>query len=299
MSNLRDSYRPDSGMALDSDSVKYDWVQALKNMQYQTERGAVPTVWSDPINRLETIFAVELFNTVTLATDAVFDSRTVTFETGHNFVVGNQFGIANVVNPLDPHLYIGTVLSVATNTITLDSPIDFEYKTTDFSFRGSDDVAVDGSSTTKMFIIQPPIGFNWDITRVMFSMIDSSTPDDSKFGGADALTNGLVLRLCRNYGTEYYNLANFKTNGDIANYAYDVSYTTRSGGQGSYGVRSRLTFSGPEKMGSVIRLRGGDNPQAGPQDQLQILVQDNLTVLDSFKILFQGHWVDVNWNGPV
>jgi len=288
-----------SGLAVDVEGEFYDWVAALKDMAYTTERGAVPTIWSDPINRIQSIFATDLILSVTLLGVPVVDEYTITLEPGHGTVAGDQIVIADNTTEEDPQLYLGFAVLVVGDIITLDTPINHAYPVASFAARTAINLAVNGSVTRRSFLVQPPIGFNWDITRMTISMETESSAGDSRFGDiVGGLTNGIVVRLCRDYGAEYYNIANWKTNGEIGQYTgVDLTYQERSLPQGSYGVRARWTFAGPSKMGAAIRLRGGSGtPQQGPQDQLEVLVQDNID-LTSLKILFQGHWVDVVWNG--
>ena len=48
-------------------------------------------------------------------------------------------------------------------------------------------------------------------------------------------------------------------------------------------MTSRRTFGGQNKNGIVIRLKGDDN------DELQAIIQDDLTDLDHFHVIAQGH----------
>ena len=301
MGERRDSMRAGSGWETQEDDSFFDvpaWRDEMLSRSPILERGAMPTIWSDPINRLQSIFAQDLATQVTLAAPTVIDTHTVDLESGHGFVVDDQQLVLTDINPEDPQLYLGKVINVVGDTITVDSPINHAYQIGSFGARTEIEMAVDGLTSRRAFLIQPPIGFQWDVTRILVNMICDGAPDDGKFGNIPSLTNGVVVRLCRNYGTEYYNLANWKSNSDIANWCYDVNYTERTVPQGSYGVRARWTLSGPEKMGAALRLRGGSGtPQQGPQDRLEFLIQDDLSALTSFKILVQGHWVDVVWNG--
>lgn len=54
-------------------------------------------------------------------------------------------------------------------------------------------------------------------------------------------------------------------------------------GQQQDGFTGRLTFGGQSKMGVVIRLNQGED--------LQMLVQDDLSTLDSLSIICEGHTV--------
>ena len=105
-------------------------------------------------------------------------------------------------------------------------------------------------------------------------------PDDSKFANiTGGLTNGLVFRRVDG---DTRNVFNVKTNGDIANICYDLAYADQ-GKNGLNGVRARISFAGQDKHGVALRL--------APGDALQFLVQDDLTSIDIFRIVAQGHIV--------
>ena len=112
----------------------------------------------------------------------------------------------------------------------------------------------------------------------MFQMTTDSAATYPDFGDiTDGLTKGLVIR--RVDGT-YYNILNVKTNSEIALVAFDYDALNSLNPSGVSGVKARLTFAGQNKMGVVQRI--------GPGEDLQILVQDDLSDLLSFNILFEG-----------
>ena len=79
------------------------------------------------------------------------------------------------------------------------------------------------------------------------------------------------------------NLFNARENGEFAREgAGDVTYPTRSGGGGAYGMRGRVTFNGQDKRGAVIRLFSDTS------DEFKGVVRDALQTLSSFRIKIQG-----------
>jgi hypothetical protein len=142
---------------------------------------------------------------------------------------------------------------------------------------GASDMSVDGSVTPVIFGIRNPtaqdIDFKVDITRIIFSMELSGTGDYDQFGNITALDNGL---LCRFVNGETRNIFNVKTNRDLDNLMYDFKFILAGGGAPN-GASGRFTF---EKLGSVVRLK--------PFEDLQFIVQDNLTGLNVFEVLAQG-----------
>jgi len=187
--------------------------------------------------------------------------------------------------------YQGQILSHVANgdnwDITLDTPLDYAYTTAGGCEEASIDLNVNGSVTKQVFEVSPKgldEGIKWDIVRFMVQINDASAMDDGKFGGATALTNGIVFRKVDGITK---NLFNAKTNGDLAAHMYDVAYVDNTvGPSGLYGLRGRRTFGGQSKNGVVIRL------SSETSDAFQIIVQDDLTVLDSFQIIAQGHIVE-------
>jgi hypothetical protein len=191
--------------------------------------------------------------------------------------------------PEEGRFFFADVLAVAgagPYTITVDTPADFAFEVGDSVLPTTRDMNVVGSlGTPSVFEVQGPGSgdLEIDVTRIIFTMTCTSLPDDGLFGNITALTNGIVIR--RKDGT-YRNFANVKSNGDFANLAYDISYSTRSVPAGSYGVRCRYTFAGQDKHGVAIRL--------GTDEALQILIQDDLTTgadILSFRAIVAGHVV--------
>ena len=109
------------------------------------------------------------------------------------------------------------------------------------------------------------------------TMTDQTAMDDAKFGGITALSNGLIFRIVNSFQKSIFN---FKTNGDFRQWGYDLDYASKAPA-GFYGVSSRITFGGKEKHGVVLSISG--------DDELQIIVQDDLTALDTLRISAQGN----------
>ena len=58
---------------------------------------------------------------------------------------------------------------------------------------GSDDMAVDGSTTPQDFVATPATGETWYITQVAIYLEDPGLMSSTNFGAISALTNGLEL----------------------------------------------------------------------------------------------------------
>lgn len=217
---------------------------------------------------------------VTLALPTEVDDISITLVGGHGTQVGEMICIKQ-----DMRCFQARVLSVDTNVIGLDSPLDYDFSTSAIAHRGSFNMVVDGSTTPVIFQISPTglqAGARVDITRLIGIIEDDSAMDSGKFGGITALTKGIVLR--KKNGT-YKNLFNAKSNGGIINQTFDVSYDEKAPA-GVYMFRFRKVFAGQSEMGVTIRLNADDD------DALQVIIQDDLSALTRFSIIAQGHIVE-------
>jgi len=149
---------------------------------------------------------------------------------------------------------------------------------------------VDGSSTPVEFYLSPAgltAGTEWDINRMIVTMVQDAAGDDARFGGfEDGLDVGVYHRV--EDGTNF-NIFNARVNGDFADQGYDIMYPTRSGKDGLYGTRSRITFNGRDKSGVVYRLAGdtGDKWLACVRDDLREVT----TGISRYRTMLQGQVV--------
>ena len=146
-------------------------------------------------------------------------------------------------------------------------------------------MAVNGSVTPVVFkhrLGTPSTPSETDITRMIITCTATSTIDLSKFGDLPALIRGIVFRKVN--GSKE-NIFNAKTNADIANIMYDFTvYDSSNPAQGLDGFTARLTFAGQSKLGVSLRVAQDEN--------LEMLIQDDLTGLDSLSVILEGHRVD-------
>lgn len=181
---------------------------------------------------------------------------------------------------------ITNVVSVSGDeyTITVSVPLDTSYSSSaGCSVQNVDIGGVNGSVTPIVFKIQPVPNSKWDLNRMMVAMVLSTAGDDGQFGNIATLTNGQYFR--KEDGETSQNLFLVKDNSDYRVEGYDVTYTTRSGGLGSYGMAVRITFNGQDKSGVVIRL-DGDNSES-----FTTVVRDDYTSIVKYRIKIQGHVV--------
>lgn len=245
--------------------------------------GGIPVNVQDQTSEPIDVLFAKANTPFTLAADTVASGITqptlnyqFTAVAGHGLAATDEIFLFDVAGNRE---FYAIVTNVAVNTITVDRPIDHVFlAATAVCFNVSTNMAVNGSVTQQIFSLNAgsaPI----DITRVIISMIDDTAMDDGKFGGISALSNGLVFRIVNGFQKTIFN---FKTNGEIAQFCYDVRYADKAPA-GLYGLTSRITFAGQDKHGVALRISG--------TDVLQWVIQDDLTALSSVQISAQGHYV--------
>lgn len=227
--------------------------------------------------------AKRILNSVVLSSPTVVGSRTISLVAGHGFIAGDIITLLESGIP-----YQGQVIISASESIIVDSPVSYVYTPGQvLSYRTSTNVNVDGSSTPVIFNCSP-IGIAWDVTHLTITLIASGDMDDSMFGNiVGGLTNGLVIRK-KVSDSLYYNLTgvSFKTNGDFEISGADTQYRDKAGG-GGYSFHANFQFGGQDGFGTVIRLDGTKDPI----EELQIIVQDNLSTLTCVQCAIIGHEV--------
>jgi hypothetical protein len=173
-----------------------------------------------------------------------------------------------------------TITDITALVVTLDRPIGNDYTVAAEIDEVTTNMAVVGTlANPEIFEIDPPPLTIWQLTRILFSITDATAPDDGKFGGMAALTNGLSLRATTEAGRTVV-FANWKNNGDMKLDMYDVSYTDKAPA-GNHGVNGRWTFTKSE----VVAELNGD---ASPIQKMEALVQDDLTDLITLIMKGQG-----------
>lgn len=218
--------------------------------------------------------------TTALTASVAIDGMIFSVVSATGFTVGEYL---TVYNEAGGRWYQGRIISISALDITVDTPIDFPYQSGDSISAGSTHLNVDGSVTPQVFSIRAPdpgIPIVGDITRLIFILETATDPDWPDFGDLAALTNGIVLR--KTDGT-YHNIFNIKSNAEIAAIMYDFEKIDKIAQLGTYGLKGRLTFGGQNKIGVVVRL--------DIDEDLELIIQDDLTSLLDFRVIAEGHVV--------
>ena len=226
-------------------------------------------------------FAQSIATPTTSSADTVAGAYTVTLTSTVGFVDGISVQLNSGAGDFFRAQQVG---APAGSVITLDTPIDKVFLSGSTVLGLSENMNVDGSVTPSTFQFGP-IGtsIEVDVTRLIGYIQDATVMDDGKFGGNGILTNGVVMQKYRDATSDSDHYWNAKTNGDLALIGYDFMYTPAAPG-GSYGARFRISYGGQSKHGVTIRLAASD--------YLTLIVHDDLTVLEEFKIMVQGHLVE-------
>ena len=247
--------------------------------------GSINTLVQDQYTpSLDLEFLQDTADPTTVAVATAIDDYVIAVTDATDIEVGNTITITNLENPVPEYrFYLATVLAKTGNDITVDSPLDYAFDAGSAVFISTTEMAVDGTLANpqafRIYGAEAESGVVMEITRINISIVSSAEPDDGKFGGIDALTNGIVLR--RKNG-DLRNMWNAKDNATLGILAgIDIVYTSRTVPQGSYGTKCRISYAGPAKRGVALRLE--------PGDYLEILIRDALSDLTSFKVAAQGH----------
>jgi len=223
-------------------------------------------------------------NTTLLTAIALAEQYDITVASTTGISIGSYI---RIISPATERLYVGFVLAVNGLVVTMDRYLDSDLPVDAIVDVCFTNMNVDGSVTPQIFGVRnsptsAQLSGTIDITRMMFGCRTTNAVDLSKFGDLPALIRGIQIR--RTDGITV-NIFNAKTNGELATLMYDFTiYDAQNSQQGQNGFLGRLTFGGPSKIGVVVRL--------GPGEDLEVIIQDDLSDLERFEIVLEGHVVE-------
>jgi len=179
--------------------------------------GAIPVNIQDQHTPTVIVPLSEVINTSILSGNTSIGDITINISDIDGFIDG---GFITIADPINQRYYIAHQIGDPVgNVITLDTPLDFDYIIGTQITTGSHNIAVDGSTITRIFSLRAgdsPISVpvTVDVTRIIFKGITDDVVDLSKFGDIDGgISNGLVLRRKDGF---YNNIFNVHDNGEIA-----------------------------------------------------------------------------------
>ena len=194
---------------------------------------------------------------ITLTSAISMDNEIINVSAGHGFTAAS--GEYIVIRNGDSFVQ-AKVTGVSTNAISIEIPVSVDIPITASVMRGNINMNVDGLST--------PIDFKYtsnccgseeaqipiDIGTVIITMQHgANVPDDGKFGGITALTNGMYFRK---ENGERINLGNYISNQSFKDVGADVEYTQKAPA-GTYATN--ITFDIERIFGQVVRVNPRTN----------------------------------------
>ncbi len=214
---------------------------------------------------------------LTLSADTVVDSYTISVTDGTQFSTNDLIKLEE--NGIYSKTFHAVVLSINVNELTLDRPVDSIYTAAGASIsRHNYNAKVNGSVTPVVFKVANTFDQDAYYTRGMFNIVCTDAALFNSFGDiAGGLTRGIQFRKKLKDGS-FVNLFNAKTNNRLQLIMYDVTFFDSTLPFNVNGLSGRLTF---EKLGSEIILE--------KDEELQMVVQDDLTGLISFELVVEGY----------
>lgn len=227
---------------------------------------------------VEGFFAEELAGTTVVSGGAV-DTRTITVAAGHGFV---GFSTAPGECIVFKGYYMGRVLTVSGDTLTVDMPFNISIPAGATVYRSSTNMLVDGSVIPHIFKFECVAGRKFDVRGVRVVFRSSSAMDYTKFGGATALTSPFVFRK-KMANDRYNDIAACRHNGEL-----ELVFSLKSSDRapsGEYGMLAEYPAS--ESRGVVFRLDGNKS------EELQFVIYADLRTGNTFlRAAAYGHVVE-------
>ena len=201
---------------------------------------------------------------ITLTAPVSIGNEVINVSAGHGFIAdageyitlfkGNVFTQAKVK-------------SVAANAITIVAPIASAYTVAGTTVvRGNIHMNVDGSGGDVEFRANlRDVAIPIDISKIVITMQHgANVPDDGKFGGLTALTNGVYFRK---ENASIFSLGNYTMNQDFKDTGGTVEYTTKAPAGTN---ATNIVFDIKATFGQVIRI----HPSLG--DIIKGIIRDDI-----------------------
>lgn len=242
------------------------------------QQGALPIIQDGRLNygiREPFYSPTEHDNEQILASPVAVDSFEITLTVDPATYVGKLIYLKEGLR-----FWTGHIVSFVANTVTVDIALDAPFTTDAYVDIGIDDMAVNGSITPVVFTMKPLPKHKWIVQECLYHMMDASAFHDDKFGSLGALTKGLAFKQHTNI---FLNAALIKQNRDFAFITDKYQYTNQGNPSGVFGLLVSGVFLETGKGGAVLLNAEIRN------DRLEIIVQDNLTGLDSIKAFARGY----------
>ncbi|MEJ2043710.1 MAG: hypothetical protein P8X74_03560 [Reinekea sp.] len=244
--------------------------------------GGVPVNIQDQTTKPVILNFNNVTNSTTLKADATKGAKTIDLASTTGSADGKYIII---FDPSSLNFSFYTQIgAAAVDTITLDSPLDFDYPAGSYVDLANIDMSVNGDVTPVTFGLRgagspPGVDLSVHITGINFFCIAATAVDLTKFADIAALTKGLILR--KRDGT-FQNIVNIKNNAMISAFSERFTITQATNPvQGEDGFYGSARFAGQDNLGVAINLNIGED--------LEFIVQDDLTGITYLSISATGH----------
>lgn len=255
--------------------------QLIENSYDKQNGGIDVNIQSQTSPLFQYLLMNEIKTDITLTAPIEVDDEVINVSAGHGFTAAS--GEFMVCRNGDSFFQL-KVISVSTNAITIESPVDIAYPILGTSIiRGNVNMNVDGSTTAVDFkytfnndaLATVPV----DIQSVIFSFQSGAVaPDDGTFGGIAAITKGLLFRKING---ENIGLGNYTSNQEFRDVGAIVEYTEKAPA-GTYATNIRINID--QSFGQVIRLDPSE------PDSILARVRDDIDALDKFTMSILGSY---------
>ena len=250
--------------------------QGIENMlAFDKTNNAISVLPQDPEYIGFNLYLCNILAETTLATLAVVNAKSVTVTSGTGALVGDCINIRQGTK-----IFQSIITVVSGNVITFASPLDNAFTVGALICFAEWNLSANGSVTPKVYKVCPPPNARFHIASISITMTDAAVMHEGLFGNIARLTKGIIGRRTDGQISNYFLISNnvgFFQNG------YETYYPAKAP-SGVYSFNARKKFM--EIHGNVIALEGIT------ADELQIIVQDDLTGIDEFTVTVQGHIVE-------
>lgn len=236
-------------------------------------------VHQNPINH----YFYQSLATYTLSVPIAAQDISMTLTSVTGIVAGSRLHLTDSSTQNHDHDLL-LVISVVGNVVTVNRPIDKAYAIATTSItRVNIDINTSGTvASPQIYILYPSPGEVWHLTSIDFSMTDATAMDDSTFGGLPQLANGVVIRAHDLVTGNYETFSHWRYNSAFNVDGFQTTYASKAP-SGSFGYSGSLDFN--QRYEAIVRLAN----TATESIQMELLVQDNLTGLSTFRIKAHGH----------
>lgn len=263
---------------------KYPQIRHLKQLFLDSfnSQGGLEVCISDQTTTPLLLPLVNKTGDTTLATTTELYGYTIEVVDPTGFAVG---GFIRIIDTDLNKFYCSDILDVVGNTITLSTQLDNAYIAGSQVVTGSTNLAVDGSVTPVEYKLR--LGNNSteqtvDITGIVIQSIDDGAVDLNKFSGGPVLTRGILFRKTNHLVAT--NIFKAKDNYCLSGLTKDFrAYEATNPAQAVNGFIAKIDFAGQGNLGVAIRIE--------PDENLEMVVQDDLTEIIDLKVVVHGHVV--------